>query len=156
MAELTVISPNTLFDASGAGAEARFAIRRRSEQSRSGADAEMSNQVLQIRRRIDETACSSTWAEDWLYRGVDYAPDFECKCEVCRTLFPNRLHPRPVRETDYSTDCQDETSEDPEFAEELAKLRNDRPRYGSIFVSGGTKSVGHSRSRTMRSFGGNA
>jgi hypothetical protein len=107
----------------------------------------MVRQVRHIRHQIEETACSSTWAEDWLYRGAAYAPDFQCKCLACRTLFPNRRHPRPVRESDYAADCQIETYEDPEFAEELAKLRNDRQRYGSIFISSTTTSGGQSYSR---------
>jgi hypothetical protein len=91
-------------------------------------------QLRKIRQEIDETVCSATWAEDCLYRGAEYCPDFKCACPVCSGSFPNRLHPRPVRESDYSLDCQVEAGEDPEFAEELERLRNDRPRSGSVFI----------------------
>jgi hypothetical protein len=97
-------------------------------------------QLSQIRREIEELVCSSTWAEDCLFRGAEYAPDFQCACPVCRSLFPNRRHPRAVRESAYSLDCQVEADEDPEFAEELARLRNDRPRFGSVFIG---RSGGH-------------
>ncbi len=155
MAELAVNDVNAIVSASGDGAEARLSERPHSWEPRAEADAVLQREVRLIRRQIDEVACSSTWAEDCLYRGVDYAPDFQCKCEACRELFPNRLHPRPVRESDYSADCQIESNEDPEFAEELAKLRNDRARFGSIFISRMAKSVGHSQSRARRSAGEN-
>ena len=67
-------------------------------------------------------------------RGADYAPDFRCDCPVCREFFPKRRHPRAARESRYSPDCQIETEEDPEFAEEFARLRNDRPRFGSVLI----------------------
>jgi hypothetical protein len=156
MMESVVNNPNIFFDASDGVADATLGRRGHDGEPRPEADASLLRQVGHIRRQIEETACSSTWAEDWLYRGADYSPDFQCKCIACRTLFPERLHPRSVRESDYSADCQIETNEDPEFAEELAKLRNDRPRYGSIFVKGTTKSIGRGYSRSMRSSGANA
>jgi hypothetical protein len=156
MAELAVNNINAIVGASGDSAEARFARRPHSWEPRAESDAVLQREVQLIRRQIDEVACSSTWAEDCLYRGVGYAPDFRCKCEACREFFPNRLHPRPVRESDYSADCQIESNEDPEFAEELAKLRNDRPRSGSIFFSRDTKSASHAHSRIIRSSGGKA
>jgi hypothetical protein len=62
-----------------------------------------------------------------------------------------------VRESNYSLDCQIETDEDPEFAEELARLRNDRPRFGSVFIRGAMKSAGRGgRSRGLKSIGGDA
>ncbi len=90
--------------------------------------------LRQFRQEIEELACSATWADDCLFRGARYAPDFRCACANCRKFFPTRLHPRPFRESKYSTDCQVETDEDPEFAEEFARLRNDRPRFGSVFA----------------------
>ena len=87
-----------------------------------------------LRMQTTRIACSATWAEDWLYRGASYAPDFVCWCETCREHYPQRLYPRPNRETFISIDCQTEVEEDPELREELAKLRNDRPRLGSLFL----------------------
>jgi hypothetical protein len=138
MAELVVNNPNIVFDASSGDATAGRQGRPR-HRCPAGSEAETAilRQLRQIRRQIEDTACSSTWAEDWLYHGAQYAPDFRCACPVCRTLFPSRRHPRPVRESDYSLDCQVETQEDPEFAEELARLRNDRPRFGSVFLGDG-------------------
>jgi hypothetical protein len=107
-------------------------------------------QVRQIRREIEETVCSATWAEDCLYRGADYSPDFRCSCPVCRNLFPNRRHPRPVRESQYSLDCQIEVDEDPEFSEEFIRLRNDRPRFGSVFIG---RSSGQSGRETFNRAG---
>ena len=99
-------------------------------------------QLRQIRREIDEKVCSATWAEDCLYRGAEYSPDFTCSCPVCRNLFPNRRHPRPVRESRYSLDCQIESDEDPEFAEEFIRLRNDRARFGSVFIARSLRGAG--------------
>lgn len=101
---------------------------------RSAADAQLMREIAEIRLQIEQLVCSATWGEDCLYRGADYAPDFRCSCPVCRELYPDRRHPRPVLESKYSIDCQIETNEDPEFAEEFAKLRNDRVRVGSVFL----------------------
>ena len=140
MAELVVNNPNIVIDASNSGAAAKFG-RRQHREHRPETEVAIVRQLREVRREIEETACSSTWAEDWLYRGATYAPDFQCNCPACRTLFTSRRHPRPVRESNYSVDCQIEANEDPEFAEELARLRNDRPRFGSVFVRGATNSV---------------
>jgi hypothetical protein len=132
MTELVVNNPNRLVDSSARGTGGRRpdrAGRAHTEQ-----ETAVLRQLSQIRREIDERVCSATWAEDCLYRGVDYLPDFRCSCPVCRNLFPNRRHPRPVRESAYSLDCQIEADEDPEFAEEFIRLRNDRPRFGSVFI----------------------
>jgi hypothetical protein len=132
MSELVVNNPNILVDSPS------FVIGSRpaGHGARTHTENEMAvlRQLRQIRREIDETVCSATWAEDCLYRGADYSPDFRCSCPVCRNLFPNRRHPRPVRESQYSLDCQIEADEDPEFAEEFTRLRNDRLRFGSVFI----------------------
>jgi len=153
MADLVVNNPNIVVDASNGGAAARLA-RRRSREARPEIEAALLRQLRHLRRQIGETACSSTWAEDCFYRGAAYAPDFRCNCPLCRRLFPNRRHPRPVRESNYSVDCQIETNEDPEFGEELARLRNDPNRFGSAFISGATQSPG--RLRGLKSIGGDA
>ncbi|HEX4056221.1 MAG TPA: hypothetical protein VHX86_18325 [Tepidisphaeraceae bacterium] len=135
MAEIVVNNPNIVVDADSEGeAEGRLGRRHQNRQTRSEPETTLLRQLRHIRRQIEETACSSTWAEDCLYRSAAYAPDFQCACPACRTLFPNRRHPRPVRESNYSLDCQVEAEEDPEFAEERARLRNDRPRFGSVFI----------------------
>jgi hypothetical protein len=90
--------------------------------------------IKRARERLEEIACSSTWAEDCLFRGADYVPDFQCKCPLCTAIFRQRLYPRSVRESDYALDCQVECDEDPELAEDLARLRNERLRLGSVFV----------------------
>jgi hypothetical protein len=41
----------------------------------------------------------------------------------------------------YSLDCQIEADEDPEFAEEFIRLRNDRARFGSVFIGRSTAPV---------------
>jgi hypothetical protein len=91
-------------------------------------------QIDQARRQVVGVACSSTWAEDCLYRGAEYAPDFRCQCAVCRAEFPDRRYPRPAMESRYSVDCQVEADVDPELAEDLARLRNDRLRAGSVCI----------------------
>jgi hypothetical protein len=136
MSDLVVNNPNILIDAPPVRGNPKLSRASQFHEPRPEKEASLVRELHQMRRHIEETACSSTWAEDWLYRGAHYAPDFQCKCAACRMLFPDRRHPRPVRESDYSLDCQIESNEDPEFAEELARLRNDRPRYGSIFVKG--------------------
>jgi hypothetical protein len=155
MSELVVNNPNILFDTS----EKSAGFRRGRHVGRVPPETEMAalRKLSEIRHEIDETVCSATWAEDCLYRGAEYCPDFKCACPVCSAEFPNRRHPRPVRESDYSLDCQVEAGEDPEFAEELARLRNDRPRAGSVFVG---RSGGQRGRKTFRggdgSFGGDA
>ena len=127
MPKVIVNNPNILFESSSG--EAGFAGAALDET-----DLAAVRLLRQFRQEIEELACSAAWAEDCLFRGARYAPDFRCQCPNCRKFFPNRLHPRPVRESKYSIDCQVETDEDPEFAEEFARLRNDRPRYGSVFA----------------------
>ena len=133
MSKMIVTNPNILFDSSTREGGDIQADRR---LDRPHCDAEISliREVRRLRQEIEELACSATWAEDCLFRGADYAPDFRCDCPVCREFFPNRRHPRGVRESRYSLDCQIETDEDPEFAEEFARLRNDRRRIGSVFI----------------------
>jgi hypothetical protein len=131
MTRIAVNNPNILIDAQMNEA----ACRDRSGRPRPDSEPAMLRRLREIRREAEGMVCSSTWLEDCLYRGADYAPDFHCACPVCRSLFPDRLHPRPVRESKYSLDCQVETQEDPELAEDLARLRNDRPRFGSVFLS---------------------
>jgi len=133
MPEIVVNNPNIVIDAPPGPA----GYRGRSDRSRGEPEPAILRQLGRIRREAEDLVCSSTWLEDCLYRGADYAPDFHCFCPVCRHLFPNRLYPRPVRESAYSLDCQVETAEDPEFAEDLARLRNERPRLGSVFLSTG-------------------
>jgi hypothetical protein len=140
MAELVVNNPNILVDSPVRGVGCRrpgVAGRMHTER-----ETAVLRQVRQIRREIDERVCSATWAEDCLYRGADYLPDFSCSCPVCRNLFPNRRHPRPVRESEYSLDCQIEADEDPEFAEEFVRLRNDRTRFGSVFIARSSRPSG--------------
>ena len=138
MSEMTVNNPNIVVNASIAGGSG-FQRPRQGGPGHSRTQMTLLRQLSQIRREIEGLVCTSTWAEDCLFRGAQYAPDFQCACPVCRSLFPNRRHPRAVRESAYSLDCQVEADEDPEFAEELARLRNDRPRFGSVFIgrSGG-------------------
>jgi hypothetical protein len=132
MSELVVNNPNIVVDAPGHPHE--FLRTADAPRSRSSSESSLVRRVRQLRREIEELACSATWAEDCLYRGADYPPDFECSCPACKSRFPNRRHPRPVRESSYSLDCQVESDEDPELAEDLARLRNDRVRIGSVFV----------------------
>ncbi|MGD0138372.1 MAG: hypothetical protein ABSD28_05805 [Tepidisphaeraceae bacterium] len=136
MVEMTVNNPNIVVNASMADGSG-FRRPPRGGPGHSRTQTTLLRQLSQIRREIEERVCTSTWAEDCLFRGAEYAPDFQCACPVCRSLFPNRRHPRAVRESAYSLDCQVEADEDPEFAEELARLRNDRPRFGSVFMARG-------------------
>jgi hypothetical protein len=131
MSDLIVNNPNILIDAPRVGG-----TRTTQPPDVNRRDGELAalKKLREIRREIDRTVCSSTWAEDCLFRGADYPPDFKCGCPVCRARFPERLHPRPVRESAYAADCQVEAAEDPEFAEEFARLRNDRLRAGSVFI----------------------
>jgi hypothetical protein len=140
MTELVVNNPNILVDSPSRG----IGCGRPGRAGRAHTEGETAalRQLRQIRREIDERVCSATWAEDCLYRGADYLPDFECSCPVCRNLFPNRRHPRPVWESEYSLDCQIEADEDPEFAEEFVRLRNDRPRFGSVFIGRSSRPSG--------------
>jgi hypothetical protein len=136
MSDLVVNNPNILVDTQLRPGGRRFPDRA----GRTRTEGEMAavRQLRRIRREIEETVCSATWAEDCLYRGADYPPDFRCSCPVCRNLFPNRLHPRPVRESKYAPDCQIEAEEDPEFSEDFLRLRNDRMRIGSVFIAHST------------------
>jgi len=88
-----------------------------------------------FRRHVESIVCSSVWAEDCLFRGANYEPDFRCSCNLCQARFPKRLHPRPVRESAISLDCQAEIEADPDLAEDLRRLRNERERIGSAFVA---------------------
>ena len=132
MPEIVVNNANAVFDAKNDASSRRAG--RDVREGRSESEAALLRQLRKVRREIEQIACSSTWAEDCLYRGAAYAPDFRCSCPACRTLFPNRRYPRAVRESSYSTDCQVESDEDPELAEELALLRNERVRIGSVFL----------------------
>jgi hypothetical protein len=106
--------------------------------------------VEEIRQQVYRTVCSATWADDCLYRGAQYVPDFRCHCAVCREKFPDRLYPREARQSDYSGDCQTEVEHDPEFAEELDRLRNDRERVGSVFIVRESEERGRALSRRPR------
>jgi hypothetical protein len=106
--------------------------------------------VHAARKKLRQIACSSTWAEDCLHRGAAYSPDLKCQCPNCREKFPNRLHPRPVQETNISSDCQQETEADPDLAEELKALRNDRPRLGSVFLDARIKLKKRPRKRAAK------
>ena len=132
MPDLIVNNPNILVDAPKLQGARR---PRRIAGMQTERETETLRQVRRLRHEIDQLACSATWAEDCLYRGADYPPDFKCNCPVCRELFPHRLHPRPIRQSRYSLDCQVEATEDPEFADDFRRLRNDRPRYGSVFLA---------------------
>jgi len=150
MSEVIVNNPNIFIDApseAAADAPGRRGFRASGGKLQSDAEASLLRRLREVRREIEELACSATWAEDCLYRGADYAPDFQCGCPVCRTLFPARRHPRNVRESKFSIDCQVETHEDPELAEDLARLRNDRQRIGSVFIGHSTRTFEDGRLR---------
>jgi hypothetical protein len=115
------------------------------------ADAQLRERVEQIRQQVFRTVCSATWADDCLYRGARYAPDFRCRCALCREKFPDRLHPREARQSDFSGDCQMESEHDPELAEDLDRLRNDRDRVGSVFIVRDSDDRGRGASRRARS-----
>jgi hypothetical protein len=87
------------------------------------------------RRKVSAIVCSSTWLDDCYFRGKKYVPDFRCNCALCTVSFPHRLHPRSTRESTIATDCQLEGNVDEDLAEDLARLRNDRPRIGSAFIT---------------------
>jgi len=107
------------------------------DRERRAAEQELRHQIEQVRQKLDRLVCSSVWAEDCLYRGAEYVPDFRCSCALCRSEFPQRRYPRQARQSDISVECQVETDEDPELAEDLARLRNDRVRLGSVFIATG-------------------
>jgi hypothetical protein len=132
MSKMIVTNPNIVFVSSSKGPNVQ--VRRDEPPARRETEMALARQLRQFREKIDQLVCSATWAEDCLFRGAQYAPDFRCGCPVCRKFFPNRRYPRATRESNYSIDCQIETDEDPEFAEEFARLRNERPRYGSVFA----------------------
>jgi hypothetical protein len=109
-------------------------------------NAQLLQQVGNAAKQLRAISCSSSWMEDCLYRGKEYAPDFRCHCPRCNSKFPDRLHPQPARQSDYSEDCQVEGDEDAEFAEEFSRLRNARLRVGSAFIASRLdKNVGRSR-----------
>lgn len=88
-----------------------------------------------LRAEVAQTVCSATWLDDCLYHGAVYQPDFQCACALCRAHFPDRRHPRHSRQSRISSDCQEMHEDlDPDLAEELARLRNDRPHIGSVCV----------------------
>ncbi len=146
MSEVIVNNPNILVDGSSGGG-AGLRRQRPRDPVHSATQMTLLRQLSQIRREIEGLVCTATWAEDCLFRGAEYAPDFRCACPVCRELFPNRRYPRAVRESAYSLDCQVEADEDPEFAEELARLRNERPRFGSVFLGRGGNASGRDSRR---------
>jgi len=113
--------------------QARWAkLARQSAEPRNAAQSMAANL---LRTEVAQTVCSAAWLEDCLYRGIVYRPDFQCACALCRGQFPNRRHPRSARQSLLSSDCQDMQEDlDPELAEELARLRNDRQRIGSVCV----------------------
>jgi len=126
------------------------ASRRMRKKSHPPVDAHLRERVEQIRQQVLRTVCSATWAEDCLYRGAKYAPDFHCRCTLCREKFPDRLHPREARQSDFSGDCQMETEDDPELAEDLNRLRNDRDRVGSVFIVRDSEDRGSAALRRVR------
>jgi hypothetical protein len=132
MPKLIVNNPNIILESHGSPGKAFLANPAPAPPK--DVEPALIRQLRRFRREVEELVCSAAWAEDCLFRGASYAPDFRCTCPNCRKFFPNRLHPRPFRESNYSIDCQIETNEDPEFAEEFARLRNDRPRVGSAFL----------------------
>lgn len=121
--------------------ETRTARRKRlkaaaiMDDQRQAVHEQLRRQIERIRQEILHIACSSAWAEDCLYRGIDYAPDFRCHCALCESKYPQRLYPRQARESRVSADCQVEFEEDPELAEDFARLRNERLRVGSVFIA---------------------
>ena len=149
MPEVIVNNPNIFVDAPAIAVDApgRRGFHAPGGRLQSEAETSLLRRLREVRHEIEELTCSATWAEDCLYRGADYVPDFECSCPVCRTVFPHRRHPRDGRESKFSIDCQVETHEDPELAEDLARLRNDRPRIGSVFVGRSTRTFEDGRLR---------
>jgi hypothetical protein len=139
MSGLAVISSDVILDAEIL--ETRTARRRRLKSARladpvaSQSRARGRRQIDQLRFQVVQIVCSGAWADDCLYRGAVYFPNFSCRCAHCRLEFADRLYPRQARQSNYSSDCQVEMDEDPEFAEEFAVLRNDRARAGSVFLS---------------------
>jgi hypothetical protein len=135
MPQITVITTNKSVNAQVANARAR---QRSRNKLRRPVDEQLRQHIEQVRHQVYRTACSATWAEDCFYRGAQYLPDFRCNCALCRDKFPDRLYPREARQSDYSADCQMETENDPELAEDLDRLRNDRERVGSVFIVRGS------------------
>ena len=99
MSELVVNNPNILVDSSATA----IGGRRPHCSGRTNTERDMAllRQVRQIRREIEETVCSATWAEDCL-------------------------------------------------SEEFIRLRNDRPRFGSVFIG---RSSGQSGRETFNRAG---
>ena len=131
MSHITVATINISLETDGAGAGGRRRARKRTARP---VDEQLRQRIEQIRQQVSRMVCSATWAEDCLYRGAQYVPNFRCHCALCREKFPERRYPREARQSDYSGDCQLEVEHDPEFAEELERLRNDRERVGSVFI----------------------
>jgi hypothetical protein len=146
---LVVNNTNILVESESAGAKAGGGKRPlgHADPQYRQAQIDCRRQIEQLRRQIGRIVCSGAWADDCLYRGAHYAPDFKCACPRCRSEFPDRLHPRAARESAISGDCQAEMDEDPELAEDLAALRNDRERIGSVFLAAGRTDRGSGRVR---------
>jgi hypothetical protein len=139
MPQPAINNPSIVIEAPAQENETRTARRKRLKAA-AETDPEvrgemLRRQVAHIREKIVRLACSAAWAEDCLYRGTDYAPDFRCRCGLCEVKYPERRYPRQARESNFSVDCQVEADEDPELAEDLARLRNDRLRVGSVFLA---------------------
>jgi len=143
MSPVKVNNANIMVEIRSVDRQMRMAQRQRMhsphavDRDRRSTEQELRRQIEQVRQKLDRLVCSSVWAEDCLYRGAQYAPDFRCSCAVCRCEFPQRRYPRQARQSDISVDCQVEAEEDPELAEDLARLRNDRERLGSVFIARG-------------------
>jgi hypothetical protein len=154
MSKLAVTNTNIVVES----IEAPKRRKRPKKTANTGADWGRSEQQTRLRalaekfrRHVDSLVCSSAWAEDCLFRGANYEPDFRCSCNLCQARFPKRLHPRPVRETAVSLDCQVEIDADPDLADDLRRLRNERERIGSAFVARRQMDRGSGSSRRITS-----
>ncbi len=137
--KMIVNSTNKIISEGSAAAGAQDSRSKRHDAEAPSRGARTRRDVEILRGRILSVVCSGAWADDCLYRGAEYAPDFRCACARCRADFPDRLHPRQARQSALSGDCQVECEEDPELAEDLAKLRSDHVRVGSVFIVRGGK-----------------
>jgi hypothetical protein len=133
---MVVSNRNIVVDAKGFRRKSRRTRQRgRGKYTWRANEAKLLALIARFRREIEALACSSAWAEDCLYRGVNYVPDFRCACNLCRDRYPKRRFPQPAKESSISIDCQVEAEVDPELAEDLARLRNEPVRSGSIFIA---------------------
>src|SRR5208282_2548575 len=118
MSKPAITNANIAVEQKTPGPETRTARRKRlkarapTEAERQFAGEQLRLQIERIRQKIFLVACSAAWAEDCLYRGIDYAPNFRCHCALCKSKFPDRLYPRQARESRISVDCQVEVEED--------------------------------------------